>query len=41
MGEVKGAVREGKRSFRKSVHRKSKHEKKTGWDSRAFDETGA
>ena len=41
LGEVKGAVREGKRqlsSFRKSVHRKSKHEKKkTGWESTAFD----
>ena len=45
LGEVKGAVREGKRqlsSFRKSVHWKSKHKKKkTGWDSTAFDETGA
>ena len=41
LGDVKGAVREGKRqlsSFRKSVHRKSKHEKKkTGWESTAFD----
>ena len=41
LGEVKGAVREGKRqlsSFRKSVHHKSKHEKKkAGWESTAFD----
>ncbi|EDR09989.1 uncharacterized protein LACBIDRAFT_317829 [Laccaria bicolor S238N-H82] len=41
LGEVKGAVREGKRqlsSFRRSVHHKSKHEKKkTGWESTAFD----